>query len=73
MLDGDLQDPPEAIPTLLDYYRQGYDVVYVQRVKRKEAWWLRACYLLILSATCYPVFPFNSRLILEILLLYRAV
>ena len=46
MLDGDLQDPPEAIPTLLDYYRQGYDVVYVQRVNRKEAWWLRACYYL---------------------------
>lgn len=46
MLDGDLQDPPEAIPTLLDYYRQGYDVVYVQRVNRKEAWWLRSCYYL---------------------------
>jgi polyisoprenyl-phosphate glycosyltransferase len=46
MLDGDLQDPPEAIPTLLDYYRQGYDVVYVQRVNRKEPWWLRASYYL---------------------------
>ncbi len=44
MLDGDLQDPPEAIPTLLNYYQQGYDVVYVQRVNRKESWWLRACY-----------------------------
>lgn len=46
LLDGDLQDPPEAIPTLLDFYKQGYDVVYVQRVNRKEAWWLRACYYL---------------------------
>jgi polyisoprenyl-phosphate glycosyltransferase len=44
LMDGDLQDPPEAIPRLLDTYKQGYDVVYVQRVKRKEAWWLRACY-----------------------------
>jgi len=44
LMDGDLQDPPEAIPTLLDYYRQGYDVVYVQRVNRKESWWLRICY-----------------------------
>jgi polyisoprenyl-phosphate glycosyltransferase len=44
LMDGDLQDPPEAIPTLLDAYRQGYDVVFVQRVNRKEAWWLRACY-----------------------------
>ena len=46
LMDGDLQDPPEAIPTLVDTYRQGYDVVYVQRVSRKEAWWLRACYFL---------------------------
>jgi polyisoprenyl-phosphate glycosyltransferase len=44
LMDGDLQDPPEAIPTLLDYYQQGYDVVYARRVNRKESWWLRACY-----------------------------
>jgi glycosyltransferase involved in cell wall biosynthesis len=44
LMDADLQDPPEAIPTLLDAYRQGYDVVYVRRVNRKESWWLRACY-----------------------------
>jgi|SRR5579864_6482052 len=46
LMDGDLQDPPEAIPLLLNAYNQGYDVVYVQRVNRKEAWWLRACYYL---------------------------
>jgi len=46
LLDGDLQDPPEAVPTLLDWYRQGYDVVYVRRTNRKESWWLRACYYL---------------------------
>ena len=44
LMDGDLQDPPEAIPTLLEYSDQGYDVVYVQRVNRKESWWLRGCY-----------------------------
>jgi dolichol-phosphate mannosyltransferase len=44
LLDGDLQDPPEALPTLMDWYQQGYDVVYVRRVNRKESWWLRACY-----------------------------
>jgi polyisoprenyl-phosphate glycosyltransferase len=44
LLDGDLQDPPEAVPTLLDWYMQGYDVVYVRRTNRKESWWLRACY-----------------------------
>ena len=46
LMDADLQDPPEAIPILVAKYRQGYDVVYVQRVNRKEAWWLRACYYL---------------------------
>ncbi len=44
LLDGDLQDPPEAVPALLHWHEQGYDVVYVQRVHRKESWWLRACY-----------------------------
>jgi len=45
-MDGDLQDPPEAIPLFVESYKQGNDVVYAQRVKRKEAWWLRACYYL---------------------------
>lgn len=44
LMDGDLQDPPEAIPSLLESYHQGYDVVYVRRVDRKESWWLRSCY-----------------------------
>lgn len=46
LMDADLQDPPEAIPILVAAYKKGYDVVYVQRVNRKEAWWLRACYYL---------------------------
>jgi dolichol-phosphate mannosyltransferase len=46
ILDGDLQDPPEEIPTLLSYYQQGYDVVYAKRVNRKEALWLRVSYYL---------------------------
>jgi dolichol-phosphate mannosyltransferase len=44
LMDGDLQDPPEAIPTLIDAYEAGNDVVYVQRVNRKEPWFLRLCY-----------------------------
>jgi len=43
-MDGDLQDPPESIPLFLEKFEQGYDVVYAQRVQRKEVWWLRACY-----------------------------
>lgn len=44
VMDGDLQDPPEAIPQLLDLHAQGYDVVYAQRASRKESWPLRFCY-----------------------------
>jgi dolichol-phosphate mannosyltransferase len=61
VMDGDLQDPPEAVPTLLQQYQQGYDVVYVRRVNRKESWWLRSCYwvfyrlLAVLSSTKLPL------------------
>lgn len=43
-MDGDLQDRPEAIPALLAKQQEGYDVVYAQRVKRKESWPLRLSY-----------------------------
>jgi glycosyltransferase involved in cell wall biosynthesis len=46
VMDGDLQDSPEAIPSFLERYRAGYDVVYAIRAERKEALWLRACYAL---------------------------
>jgi glycosyltransferase involved in cell wall biosynthesis len=44
VMDGDLQDVPEAIPQFLERYREGYDVVYARRVKRKEPWPLRLSY-----------------------------
>ena len=46
VMDGDLQDPPEAIPRFLEKYAEGYDVVYAQRLERKEPIWLRGCYFL---------------------------
>jgi polyisoprenyl-phosphate glycosyltransferase len=46
VMDGDLQDAPEAITAFLERYAQGYDVVYARRVKRKEAWYLRLSYFL---------------------------
>jgi dolichol-phosphate mannosyltransferase len=46
LMDGDLQDPPEAIPRLLEKFFEGYDVVYAQRTRRKEPWPLRVCYYL---------------------------
>ena len=43
-MDGDLQDAPEAIPTFVEKYLEGYDVVYARRLRRKESIWLRAAY-----------------------------
>src|SRR3712207_1808521 len=35
MLDGDLQDPPELIATMLEHWRAGADVVYGVRTERR--------------------------------------
>jgi dolichol-phosphate mannosyltransferase len=61
VLDGDLQDPPEEVPRLLEKAAAGYDVVYARRVLRKETWLLRLCYSLsyrliaALSKTAIPL------------------
>jgi glycosyltransferase involved in cell wall biosynthesis len=44
VMDGDLQDRPEAIPDFLAEHERGYEVVYAQRVQRKEALPLRLAY-----------------------------
>ncbi len=46
VMDGDLQDAPEVIPEFAARFSEGYDVVYAQRTRRKEAWPLRLCYFL---------------------------
>jgi dolichol-phosphate mannosyltransferase len=43
-MDADLQDTPEVLPALLARLDEGFDVVVVRRVARKESWWLRASY-----------------------------
>lgn len=35
VIDADLQDPPELIPDLVQEWRQGFDVVYAQRIGRE--------------------------------------
>ncbi len=44
VIDADLQDPPEEIGRLIAKWREGCDVVYAVRRKRKEGWWRRFCY-----------------------------
>lgn len=44
IMDGDLQDPPEELHRFLDKWREGYDVVYAIRTKRKENIFKRVSY-----------------------------
>jgi dolichol-phosphate mannosyltransferase len=36
VMDADLQDPPEVLPQFIDKWREGHDVVYAIRERRKE-------------------------------------
>jgi polyisoprenyl-phosphate glycosyltransferase len=61
VIDADLQDPPEELHRFLEKWREGYEVVYAIRRKRKEAWFKRLCYYLfyrglsLLSQTSIPL------------------
>lgn len=41
VMDADLQDPPETIPEFLEKWREGYQVVYGVRARRKGETWLK--------------------------------
>lgn len=40
-IDADLQDPPELIGSLVEKWREGYDVVYAKRRSRQGESWLK--------------------------------
>jgi polyisoprenyl-phosphate glycosyltransferase len=44
IMDGDLQDPPEELHRFLAKWREGYDVVYAVRTKRKEGFFKKMAY-----------------------------
>lgn len=35
-IDSDLQDPPELIPEMVRFWKEGYDVIYAQRSTRRD-------------------------------------
>lgn len=41
ILDADLQDPPELIMEMVELWRQGYHIVYAQRIKRRKEGWFK--------------------------------
>lgn len=60
LIDADLQDPPELILDMIAKWKEGYDVVYAKRMKRKgETWFKRATasafYRLLKTCTDTPI------------------
>jgi dolichol-phosphate mannosyltransferase len=41
IIDGDMQDPPEVIPEMVDRWREGFEVVYGQREDREGETWFK--------------------------------
>jgi polyisoprenyl-phosphate glycosyltransferase len=63
VIDGDLQDPPELFPELYEKYKEGYDVVYAVRKKRKEGFLKKLAYKTfyrLLKSISYIEIPLDS-------------
>lgn len=63
VMDADLQDPPEILPTCIELVGKGYDVVYAVRKKRKESIGKRAAYQIfyrILKAVSEVEIPLDA-------------
>jgi dolichol-phosphate mannosyltransferase len=63
VMDGDLQDPPEVLPGLVARWREGWDVVYAVRQKRKENVFMRSAYKIfywLLKKVSYLDIPLDS-------------
>ena len=41
LMDADLQDPPECLPTMIDTWQSGYDVVAMRRSDRRTDSWFK--------------------------------
>lgn len=59
VMDGDLQDPPELIPKLMEKWHEGAEVVLAQRTARMEGWGQKALtrffYRLVTSISEVPM------------------
>jgi len=63
VMDADLQDPPEVLPLFIEKLREGFEVVYAVREKRKEHIFKRAAYrsfYLLLRALARIDIPLDS-------------
>ncbi len=60
IIDADLQDPPELIPQMIEYWEQGYDDVFARRRSRAGESWLkkqtsRWYYKILQNSTRIPI------------------
>ena len=60
IIDADLQDPPELIPQMIEWWKQGYDDVYAKRSSRAgESWFKKKTsawfYRLLQKSTSIPI------------------
>jgi dolichol-phosphate mannosyltransferase len=55
IIDADLQDPPEVILELIAKWREGYEVVYAQRVEREGETWFKRITASIFYRTIYRI------------------
>ena len=53
VMDCDLQDRPEEIPALYNKAMEGFDIVYAQRVNRRDSFWKK-----IFSGLFYKIYSF---------------
>ena len=63
LMDGDLQDPPEVIPEFVRRWREGFDVVYGDRVDREGRRTMRMAYKLfyrLFRRTSYVDVPLDA-------------
>ena len=66
LMDGDLQDPPELIPALIDRWREGNEIVHTVKTRRQESWArrlaFRAFYRMIRSLSSETDLPLQAGL-----------
>lgn len=63
LLDGDLQDPPELIAEFYKKWKEGYQIVYGERVKRESTRFLQIAYKLfyrLFRAASYVPIPLDA-------------
>jgi polyisoprenyl-phosphate glycosyltransferase len=63
LLDGDLQDPPEMIPEMFARWREGYEVVYGERITREGPALMNAArkaFYRVFQRTAYVPMPVDA-------------